>query len=247
MKRQLLGIDVGGSAVKAAPVDVSSGVLAAPVVSVPTPAPATPEQIQAVVAGLARRFPGVTGPIGLAFPTVVKNGLACTAANVDPAWIGHDGARLVREATGRHAAFINDADAAGLAEMRHGAGRDESGLVLVLTLGTGIGSAVFHAGRLVPNTEFGRMEIRGQEAEQRASARARTADTLGWAEWAERVNEVLARMQALFWPDLFIIGGGVTENWPEFGPLLKSPVRIAPARFGNAAGVIGAALAAAEI
>lgn len=243
----LLGIDVGGSVIKAAPVDVSSGALAAPVVSVPTPMPATPAQIKSVVAGLAGRFPGVTGPIGLAFPTVVKAGLARTAANVDPAWIGHDGAQLVREATGRSAAFINDADAAGLAEMRHGAGRGEAGLVIVLTFGTGIGSAIFHAGQLLPNSEFGRMEIRGQEAESRASARARTASGLDWAEWAERVNEVLERMQALFWPDLFVIGGGVTENWSGFGPLLKSPVRIAPAKFGNAAGIVGAALAAAQL
>ncbi len=243
----LLGIDVGGSAIKAAPVDVSNGALVAPVVSVPTPMPATPAQIKPLVAELARRFPGVSGPIGLAFPTVVKAGLACTAANVDRSWIGHDGAQLVREATGRPAAFINDADAAGLAEMRHGAGRGESGLVIVLTFGTGIGSAIFHAGQLVPNTEFGRMEIRGQEAELRAAARARSAAGLDWAEWAERVNEVLERMQALFWPDLFILGGGVTENWSAFGPLLRSPARIAPAEFGNAAGIVGAALAAAQL
>ena len=243
----LLGIDVGGSAVKAAPVDTASGALVAPLVSVPTPPPATPAQIGSIVAGIARQFSDVTGPIGLAFPSVVKQGLACTAANVDAAWIGRDGARLVRDATGRAAAFINDADAAGLAEMRHGAGRGESGVVVVLTFGTGIGSAIFHAGRLLPNTEFGRMEIRGQEAEQRASARARTAAGLDWPEWAARVNELLGRLQALFWPDLFVVVGGVTENWPRFGPLLESPVRIVPAKFGNAAGIVGAAIAAAEL
>ena len=153
----------------------------------------------------------------------------------------------MRDATGRPAVFLNDADAAGLAEMRHGAGRGEPGVVIVLTLGTGIGSAIFQAGRLLPNTEFGRMEVRGQEAERRASARARTAEQLGWAEWSDRVNEVLGRLQALFWPDLFVIGGGVTENWSSFGPLLHSPVRIAPAMLGNAAGIVGAAIAAAEL
>jgi len=243
----LLGIDVGGSAAKAAPVNVTSGTLVASAVSVPTPDPATPARIGPLIAALAQRFPGVSGPIGLAFPSVVKNGLACTAANVDPAWIGTDGARLVREATGRPAAFLNDADAAGLAEMRHGAGRGESGLVIVLTFGTGIGSAIFQAGRLVPNTEFGRMEMRGEEAEQRASARVRKASGLNWMEWAGRVNEVLERMHVLFWPDLFVIGGGVTDNWSEFGALLESPARIVPARFGNAAGIVGAALAAAEL
>lgn len=244
--RILLGIDVGGSALKAAPVDVASGALAAPVVSLPTPTPATPAAIAPVIATLAREFPDVAGPIGLAFPSVVKAGLACTAANVDPAWIGCDGAQLVRTATGRPAAFLNDADAAGLAEMRYGAGRGESGVVILLTFGTGIGSAIFQAGRLLPNTEFGRMEIRGQEAEWRASARAKTAGELGWTEWSDRVNEVLDRLQALFWPDLFVIGGGVTENWPSFGPLLKSPARVVPAALGNAAGIVGAALAASE-
>lgn len=243
----LLGIDVGGSAAKAAPVDLASGALAAPVTSLPMPASATPAQVGSLIADLASRFPGVTGPVGLAFPSVVKSGLARTAANVDLSWIGCDGARLVRDATGRPAVFLNDADAAGLAEMRHGAGRGEPGVVIVLTLGTGIGSAIFQAGRLLPNTEFGRMEVRGQEAERRASARARTAEQLGWAEWSDRVNEVLGRLQALFWPDLFVIGGGVTENWSSFGPLLHSPVRIAPAMLGNAAGIVGAAIAAAEL
>lgn len=243
----LLGIDVGGSALKAAPVELASGRLAAPALSVATPDPATPQSVAPLIAAVAAGFPGVTGPIGLAFPTVVKAGRACTAANVDPQWIGRDGAALVREATGRPAAFLNDADAAGLAEMRHGAGRGEPGLVIVLTFGTGIGSAIFQAGTLLPNTEFGRMEIRGQEAEQRASARARTVASLDWVEWATRVNEVLQRMQALFWPDLFVIGGGVTENWSRFGHLLQSPARIVPAQFGNAAGIVGAALAAAEL
>lgn len=244
---RLLGIDTGGSSLKAAPVDVTSGVLASDVVSFPTPAPATPGAIAGVVKQIAAAFPDVSGPVGFAFPSVVTAGIARTAANVDKAWIGTDGARLVREATGRPAAFLNDADAAALAELRVGAGRGQDGTVIMLTFGTGIGSAIFHDGHLLPNTEFGHMEIRGMEAEHRASARVRTAERLGWPEWSERVNEVLARMHALFWPDLFILGGGVVENWASFGPLLESPARVVPAELGNTAGIVGAALAAHEL
>ena len=244
---RLLGIDTGGSSLKAAPVDVTTGVLVSDVVSFPTPAPATPGAIAGVVKQIASAFPEVSGPVGFAFPSVVTAGIARTAANVDKAWIGTDGARLVREATGRPAAFLNDADAAALAELRVGAGRGQDGTVIMLTFGTGIGSAIFHDGHLLPNTEFGHMEIRGMEAEHRASARVRTAERLGWPEWSERVNEVLARMHALFWPDLFILGGGVVENWASFGPLLESPARVVPAELGNTAGIVGAALAAHEL
>jgi polyphosphate glucokinase len=238
-----LGIDTGGSSLKAAPVDVSRGVLASATCSFPTPMPATPDAVSQVVRQIVAAYPQVDGPIGFGFPAVVKRGIAYTAANVDQAWIGTDGAALVREATGRPAAFLNDADAAGIAEMRFGAGRGEGGTVMVLTLGTGIGSAIFHEGRLLPNTEFGHMEVRGMEAEHRASGRVRTAESLGWEEWAARVNEVLARYHALLWPDLFILGGGVSENWAHFGHLLESPARILRAQLGNDAGIIGAALA----
>jgi polyphosphate glucokinase len=244
---RLLGIDTGGSSLKAAPVDVTTGVLASDVVSFPTPVPATPAAIAGVVKQIAAAFPDVSGPVGFAFPSVVTAGVARTAANVDKAWIGTDGARLVREATGRPAAFLNDADAAALAELRVGAGRGQDGTVIMLTFGTGIGSAIFHDGHLLPNTEFGHMEIRGMEAEHRASARVRTVERLDWPEWSERVNEVLARMHALFWPDLFILGGGVVENWASFGPLLESPARVVPAELGNTAGIVGAALAAHEL
>lgn len=243
----LLGIDTGGSSLKAAPVDVATGALASDVVSFPTPSPATPAAIAGVVKQIAAAFPGVSGPVGFAFPSVVTAGVARTAANVDKAWIGTDGARLVREATGRPAAFLNDADAAGLAELRVGAGRGQSGTVIMLTFGTGIGSAIFHDGHLLPNTEFGHMEIRGMEAEHRASARVRTVEGLAWPEWSQRVSEVLERMHALLWPDLFILGGGVVENWASFGPLLRSPARIVPAELGNTAGIVGAALAASEM
>jgi polyphosphate glucokinase len=243
----LLGIDTGGSSLKAAAVDVTTGVLASEVLSFPTPSPATPSAIADVVRRIAGSFPGTSGPVGFAFPSVVRGGFACTAANVDKSWIGTDGARLVREATGRPAAFLNDADAAGLAEIRVGAGRGQEGVIIMLTFGTGIGSAIFHDGHLVPNTEFGHMEIRGMEAEQRASARVRTVEGLAWPQWAERVNEVLARMHQLFWPDLFVLGGGVVENWASFGPLLESPARVVPAELGNTAGIVGAALAASEL
>jgi polyphosphate glucokinase len=243
----LLGIDTGGSSLKAAAVDVANGVLASDVLSFPTPMPATPAAIADVVRRIAESFAGTSGPVGFAFPSVVRAGVAWTAANVDGSWIGTDGARLVREATGRPAAFLNDADAAGLAEIRVGAGRGQDGTIIMLTFGTGIGSAIFHDGHLVPNTEFGHMEIRGMEAEQRASGRARTAENLDWSEWAERVSEVLARMHQLFWPDLFVLGGGVVENWASFGPLLESPARVVPAELGNTAGIVGAALAASEL
>jgi polyphosphate glucokinase len=238
-----LGIDTGGSSLKAAVVAVDSGALLTEPRSFPTPSPSSPPAIATVLRQVVAAFPQAPGPIGFAFPAVVKAGVACTAANVDPAWIGTDGAALMQEAIGRAAVFINDADAAGLAEMRFGAGRNEGGTVMTLTFGTGIGSAIFHDGCLLPNTEFGHMEIRGMEAEHRASARVRTAELLGWEEWAGRVNEVLARLHALLWPDLFIIGGGVSENWARFGHLLESRARIVPAQLGNTAGLVGAALA----
>lgn len=242
-----LGIDTGGSSLKAAPVDLGTGWLVSEAMSFPTPMPATPAAIGQVLRQIAAAFPQVSGPIGFGFPAVVKGGVARTAANVDRAWVGTSGVSLVREATGRAAAFLNDADAAGLAEMRFGAGRGEQGSVMMLTLGTGIGSALFYDGRLLPNTELGHMEIRGMEAEHRASARVRTAEGLGWEEWAGRLNEVLARFHALLWPDLFILGGGVSENWAHFGHLLESPARIVRAELGNDAGIIGAALATCEL
>ena len=177
---------------------------------------------------------------------MIKNGVALTAANIDPAWIGTDAAALARQATERAVLFLNDADAAGLAEMRWGAGRDCSGTAIMLTFGTGIGSALFAGGQLFANTELGHLELQGRDAEKRASARARTAENLDFPAWSERVNEYLAAMYRLFWPDLFILGGAVSERFAEFAPLLRSPAQLRPAHFGNQAGVIGAALAAAD-
>lgn len=241
----ILAFDVGGSFVKAGVVDVATGGLAGEVLRRPTPEGAAPADVIDLLAAMAGELPS-SGPIGLAFPAVAKRGVALTAANVDKRWIGTDAQSLLEQRTGRPVAFLNDADAAGVAEMALGAGRGRDGTVMVLTFGTGIGSAIFVDGHLLPNTELGHLEVRGEEAEHRASAKARIDRKLDWAGWARAVNEVLASYHALLWPDLFIIGGGITENWDRFRALLESRAEIVRARFGNDAGIIGAAMAAAD-
>ena len=242
---QILAFDVGGSFVKAARVDPARGELCDEVQRVPTPAEASPPEVVDLLADIAGKLPS-KGPVGLAFPAVTRNGVALTAANIDHRWIGTDARSLLEARIRRPVAFLNDADAAGLAEMRMGAGRGRTGTVLVVTLGTGIGSALFNDGRLVPNTELGHLQVGTEEAEQRASARTRVERNLGWQAWADEVSAVLAEFHRLLWPDLFIVGGGVTENWELFGPLLTSPAEIVVARYGNDAGLIGAAMAAVE-
>ena len=244
MVAPILAFDVGGSFVKAGLVDAGQGRLAGEVLRRATPADAAPEAVMDLLAAMARELPS-EGPVGLAFPAVTKRGVAWTAANIDRRWIGANAQGLLESRLGRPVAFLNDADAAGVAEMTLGAGRGRGGTVMVLTLGTGIGTAIFVDGRLLPNTELGHLEVRGQEAEHRASAKVRTDHGLSWPVWAASVNEVLAAYHALLWPDVFIIGGGVTENWQHFGPLLASRAEIVPAHFRNDAGMIGAALAAA--
>ena len=242
----ILAFDVGGSFVKAGLVDVDRGGLAGDVLRRATPADAAPDAVMDLLAEMARELPS-DGPVGLAFPAVAKRGVAWTAANIDRRWIGTDARDLLESRIGRPVAFLNDADAAGVAEMTLGAGRGRDGTVMVLTLGTGIGTAIFVDGRLLPNTELGHLEVRGREAEHRASARVRAEQGLSWPAWAAAVNEVLAAYHALLWPDVFIIGGGVTENWEHFGPLLASRAEIVPAHFRNDAGMIGAAMAAAAM
>ncbi|HUN75757.1 MAG TPA: ROK family protein [Steroidobacteraceae bacterium] len=244
MARILLGVDVGGSSVKAGLADVQGGHLVGDLISAPTPVPSPPSALMPVIAELAARLPA-SGPVGVCFPSVVKNGKVRTAANIDAGWLGADGAALASAALGRPTVFLNDADAAGIAEMRWGAGQGVAGPVVMLTFGTGIGSALFIGGQLYPNTELGHLEMRGADAEKWASAHVRTAQRLDWPEWSARVNEYLARVHALFWPDLFILGGAVTEHFERFAPLLHSEAQIRPARFTGQAGVIGAALAAA--
>ncbi len=246
MTRKLIGIDVGGSSVKAGVVDVDSGSLVGDLISAPTPQPSAPESLMTVIAQLARQLPDARGPVGLAFPSVVQHGRVRTAANIDPAWLGTDGAALAERALGRPAVFLNDADAAGIAEMRWGAGRGINGTAIMLTFGTGIGTALFTQGRLFPNTELGHLELRGMDAEKWASAHVKTAFNLDWTAWAERVNEYLEQMHALFWPDVFILGGAVSKEFGQFAPLLRSPAEIRAAHFAGQAGVIGAALAAAD-
>jgi polyphosphate glucokinase len=243
---ELLGVDVGGSGIKAAVVDIDRGALAGERVRVATPQPATPSAVADATADLVRDIaPGA--PAGIGVPAVVCDGTTLTAANVDQAWLGAPAERIFSQALGRACALVNDADAAGLAEMRFGAGRDERGVVLMLTLGTGIGSALFVDGTLVPNTELGHLELDGEEAEARASAAARDREGLSWGRWARRLDAYLRHVEVLFWPDLVIIGGGVSKKPEKFMPLLTPRrARIAAASMGNAAGVVGAALVAAE-
>jgi polyphosphate glucokinase len=241
----VLGIDIGGSGIKAAPVDVTTGALSAPRVKVATPRPALPDPIAEAVKGLVAGF-GWTGPAGIAFPGVVIGGVAYTAANLDPAWIGLDVRALFANATGLTVSLLNDADAAGVAEMKFGAAAGQDGTVLLLTFGTGIGSALFTDGVLVPNTEFGHIEIRGKDAEERASERARGLHDLSWGKWAGRVDDYLTHVEALVSPSLFIIGGGISRKSDRFLPLLTSVrAKIVPAALHNDAGIVGAAMAAA--
>ena len=242
---EILGIDIGGSGIKGAPVDVGTGLLVAERHRLPTPQPSAPGAVADTVAEIVRHFQW-TGPVGCTFPAVIKNGVAYSAANVDEAWIGTNGQKLLSKKTKCPVRLLNDADAAGLAEMRFGAGRGKSGVVFVLTFGTGIGSALFVDGRLVPNTELGHIEIRGKDAERRASDRAREQKGLSWKKWAARVDEYLNALERLFSPDLFIIGGGASKYHRQFLPRLTVRAKIVPARLLNEAGIVGAALAAGE-
>jgi polyphosphate glucokinase len=242
----ILGIDIGGSGIKGAQVDTERGALTTPYQRIPTPQPSTPDAIADVVAQIVKQFQW-NGPVGCTFPAVIKQGVAYSAANVDKSWIGTDGDRLFEQRTNCPFQLINDADAAGLAEVEFGAGRGKAGVVMMLTLGTGIGSALFVDGVLVPNTELGHIEVRGKEAEQRASDRAREKKKLGWKQWATRVDEVLKHLDALFSPTLFIIGGGVSKKHAKFLPLLTVQTPVVPAQLLNEAGIIGAALAARRL
>ena len=240
---EVLGIDVGGSGIKGAPVDITTGRLLTERFRIPTPQPATPEAMMAVAAQVVQHF-AWSGPIGCGFPAVIKGGQVCTAANIDPSWIGVPIEDELARIIGSPVKVLNDADAAGLAEMRWGAGRNRVGVVLIVTLGTGIGSALFVDGRLVPNTEFGHIEIRGRDAEHRAADSVRERKQLSWKRWAKRVDEYLDTMERLIWPDLIIIGGGVSAEASNFVPRLTTRAEIAVAQMLNNAGIAGAALAA---
>jgi polyphosphate glucokinase len=237
------GIDIGGSGMKAAPVDLASGTLTTERLKIATPQPSTPAAMADVVTKLLDHFQW-DGPAGVTFPGVVHHGVAKTAANVDKSWMNTDIDALFTAASGRDVTVINDADAAGLAEMRYGAGRDRTGVVMMFTFGTGLGSALFLDGRLVPNTELGHMELDGKEAEKRAAASVRDRERLSWKDWAERVDRYLERIVFLFSPDLIIVGGGVSRKADKWLPMIDAGVEIVPAALTNDAGIVGAALVA---
>jgi polyphosphate glucokinase len=240
---QILGIDVGGSGIKGAPVDTKTGELVADRVRIKTPDRAEPQPVGEVVAQIARSFDW-KGQIGIGFPAPIKSGVAMMAANVSEEWVGTNADELFTKITGCACTMINDADAAGLAEMSFGAGRGRVGTVIMVTLGTGIGSAIFYRGKLLPNTEFGHIEIEGHEAEARASDAARQREDLSWKKYAKRLNRYLTTMEKLFWPDLFIVGGGISKEHEKFLPFLTIDGPVVPAQLLNEAGIIGAALAA---
>lgn len=238
----ILGIDVGGSGIKGAPVDIETGKLLAERIRIKTPKSGEPEPMAEVVSQIAQSF-NWTGPIGIGFPAPIKGGVTMMAANVSEKWVGTNADALFTNITGCECTMINDADAAGLAEMSFGAGRGQPGTVIMVTLGTGIGTAIFHRGHLLPNTEFGHLEVKGVDAEFRASDAARQREELSWKKYAKRVNKYLKAMDKLFWPDLFIIGGGISKESEKFLPLLTLETPVVPAQLLNEAGIVGAALA----
>ena len=239
----ILGIDIGGSGIKGAPVDLNQGVLAAERLRIATPQPATPDAVADTVGRLIRHF-NWTGPVGCGLPSVVQNGVARTAANIDSSWIGSDVRTLLSQRTGCPVTVINDADAAGIAEMRFGAGRGRNGTILMVTVGTGLGTALFRDGSLVPNTELGHLLLNGKVAEKYASAAAREDLGLSYKTWAKRLDLYLHQLQSLFWPDLFILGGGISKKHEKFFPFLTIETEFLPAVLRNQAGIVGAALAA---
>jgi polyphosphate glucokinase len=238
-----LGIDIGGSGIKGAPVDLAVGQLARERLRVENPRQATPDAVVDIVVRIADHFADDTGdsPIGVTLPAVVTNGVVRTAANIDPAWVGADARKMLSDRLGRAVTIVNDADAAGVGELHFGAARNAAGLVLMSTLGTGIGSALFYDGVLIPNSELGHLEIDGHDAEQRAASSVRDEKSLSWQEWAERLQRYFSHVEDLLWPDLIVVGGGVSRKADKFLPLLHLRAPIVAAQLQNSAGIIGAA------
>ncbi len=246
-----IGIDFGGSGIKGAAVDTGTGRLVSERVRIKTPDPSTPEACLAVMVRLVERIEAQLGtstplPVGVGVPSVIIDGVSKTAANIDRGWLDYPIAQALADALGRPVVAINDADAAGIAEMRFGAGAERRGTVIVLTLGTGTGSAIFFDGHLLPNAELGHMEIRGRDAEKRSAAAARIRRGLSWKAWAADLDEHLQHIERLFSPRLFIIGGGVSKNADKFLPRLTVRAEVVPATLRNEAGIVGAAIAAVE-
>jgi polyphosphate glucokinase len=236
------GIDIGGSGIKGAPVDLTTGKLAADRVRIPTPQPSTPDAVADTVRDLIDSFDIPKGtPVGVTFPAVIQHGVAKTAANVDPSWIGTDVDALLTERTGHEVFVVNDADAAGIAEMEFGAGVDQKGVVLVITLGTGVGSGMFVDGKLVPNSELGHIPFKGDSAEKYMAESVRDREELSWKKWSKRLQKYFSLVEFLFSPDLIIVGGGVSKEHEKFLPRLELNAPIVPAGLRNEAGIIGAA------
>jgi polyphosphate glucokinase len=243
------GVDIGGSGIKGAPVDLGAGTFNADRLRIPTPSPSTPQAVATIVGQIVTSYGRASGtrPIGVTFPAVIQHGVARTAANVDKSWVDTDVDALMTAQFGRRVHVINDADAAGLAEARFGAARGVRGVVFLATLGTGIGSALLVDGQLVPNTELGHLEVDGMDAETRAADSVRDAENLGWDHWAHRLQRYFTAVENLFWPDLIVVGGGVSKKAGKFLPLLTLRAPIVPAGLRNDGGIVGAAIAAAEL
>lgn len=243
---QILGIDIGGSGIKGAPVDLENGQLAQPRYRIATPQPAKPEPMAEIVGAIARYFDW-SGPVGVGFPASLHEGVALGAANIHKKWIGTDARQLFSAATGCPVVVVNDADAAGIAEMRYGAGRGRMGTVILITIGTGLGTALFTNGVLFPNTDLGHIEIGGEDAEKKSAGVAREREHLTWKKWGGYFNQYLMAMEKLFWPDLFILGGGDSKWFHKFEGYLTVQTEVIPAQLLNEAGIIGAALAAERL
>jgi polyphosphate glucokinase len=243
---EILGIDIGGSGIKGAPVDIETGKLILPRIRIPTPSPARPKAVADVVGEIALSFDW-HGPIGCGFPGVVQDGVTRTAANIHPNWINKEASSLLADATGCPVSVINDADAAGIAEMTFGAGKGCLGTVLLVTVGTGIGVALFTNGCLLPNCELGHLIIRGKDAELRTSDYVRKQFNMSWKKWSRAFDEYLRTLDQLLWPDLIIVGGGVAKDYENFIPRLTVRAKVIPAQFLNEAGIVGAALAARKL
>ena len=244
----VLGIDIGGSGIKGAPVDLATGELTTKRLRIPTPAKSTPKNVAEVVGQIVANFADAIGdgPIGVTIPAVVTHGKTRSAANIDKSWIDCEAEKLFEDRLGRNIMLVNDADAAGVAEIHYGAAKDHPGLVLLTTLGTGIGSAILYRGVLVPNSELGHIEVDGHDAESRAASSIKDKEGLSFSEWAKRLQRYYERVEAILWPDLIVIGGGVSKESEKFIPKLKLNAELVPAKLLNTAGIVGAAWLAAD-
>ena len=244
--KQPFGIDFGGTGIKGAPVDLVKGEFAADRTRIETPAGAKPDDVAEVVAELVDRGAAPGAPVGITVPGIVSHGEVRLAANIDKSWVGTDAVKLFGERLGRDVVVVNDADAAGLAEVRYGAAKDHTGLVIITTLGTGIGSAMVYDGVLVPNAELGHLEMNGKDAEHQAANSAREREDMGWHHWGKLLTQYYRMVEMLFSPDLFVVGGGVSKHAAKFLPHVKIRTPIVPAQLRNQAGIVGAAVLASE-